>query len=90
MARQYSEVAWGDDPLLLSVPGMGPLTAPTVRAYLLDATQFPSAKEAQAFAGLNPSNWSSGMMETPSHSITKETCTVAPGLLSSGQRGLDD
>ncbi|MHB1787807.1 MAG: IS110 family RNA-guided transposase [Acidimicrobiales bacterium] len=76
-ARQHWEVAWGDDPLLLSVPGMGPLTAPTVRAYLCDATQFPSAKEAQASVGLNPSNWSSGMMETPSRSITKE----GPALL---------
>jgi transposase len=72
VARQRWETLWGDDRLLLSVPGMGPITAPTVRAFLADGTQFSSAKEAQAFVGLNPSNWSSGQMESPSRAITKE------------------
>lgn len=69
---QRWEVCWGDDPLLLSVPGMGPLTAPTVRGFLSDATQFADAKQAQAFVGLNPSNWASGAMSSPSRAITKE------------------
>jgi transposase len=38
--RQHWEQLWGDDPLLLSVPGMGPIIAPTVRAFLADGTQF--------------------------------------------------
>jgi transposase len=71
-ARQRWEQLWGDDPLLLSVPGMGPIIAPTVRAFLADGTQFETAKEAQAYVGLNPSNWSSGQMESPSRAITKE------------------
>ena len=71
-ARQRWEQLWGDDPLLLSVPGMGPHTAPTVRAFLADGRQFEGAKQAQAFVGLNPSNWSSGEMESPSREITKE------------------
>jgi transposase len=71
-ARSRWEALWGDDPLLLSVPGMGPVTAPTVRAFLADGTHLPGAKEAQAFVGLNPSNWSSGTMESPSRAITKE------------------
>lgn len=66
------EQLWGDDHLLLSVPGMGRVIAPTVRAFLADGTQFASAKEVQAYVGLNPSNWSSGQMESPSRAITKE------------------
>jgi transposase len=66
------EALWGDDPLLLSVPGMGPKVAPTVRAFLGDASQFSLAKEAQAYVGLNPSNWSSGLTNQPSRAITKE------------------
>ena len=58
------EKTWGDDELLLSVPGMGPLIAPTVRAFFGDAKHFDTAKQAQAFVGLNPSNWSSGQMES--------------------------
>jgi transposase len=71
-ARQRWESLWGDDPLLLSVAGMAPVTAPTVRAFLADGTHLPGPKEAQAFVGLNPSNWSSGTMESPSRAITKE------------------
>jgi transposase len=66
----------GDDPLLLSVPGMGAKTASTVRALMGTATQFPSAKEAQAYVGLNPSNWSSGQMASASRGITKEGPSV--------------
>ncbi len=66
------EALWGDDALLLSVPGMGPRVAPTVRAFMGDASQFSAAKQAQAFVGLNPSNWSSGLTTQPSRAITKE------------------
>jgi transposase len=58
--------------LLLSVPGMGPIVAPTVRAFLADCSHFDDAKQAQALVGLNPSNWSSGQMNSASRSITKE------------------
>ncbi len=34
--------------------------------------QFSAAKEAQAYVGLNPSNWSSGLTNQPSRAITKE------------------
>lgn len=70
--RRYWEQLWGDDPVLLSVPGMGPILAPTIRAFLADGSQFDTAKQAQSFTGLNPSNWSSGQMESPSRAITKE------------------
>ena len=50
-AGEHARVLWGrlfgDDTLLLSVPGMGPRTAPTVRAFFGDATQFDTAKQAR-------------------------------------------
>jgi transposase len=70
--RQWWEQLWGDDPVLLSVPGMGPVLAPTVRAFLADGSHLDDAKAAQSFVGLNPSNWSSEQMESPSRAITKE------------------
>jgi transposase len=70
--RRWWEYLWGDDPVLLSVPGMGPILAPTVRAFLADGSHLNNAKAAQSFVGLNPSNWSSGQMESPSRAITKE------------------
>ena len=33
-AQRYWAGLYGDDPLLLSLPGMGPMTAPTIRAFL--------------------------------------------------------
>ncbi len=71
-AAVWWERLWGDDDLLLSLPGMGPTVAPTVRAWFGDATRFPSAKQATAFVGVTPSNWSSGTVVQPSRAITKE------------------
>lgn len=70
--RQHWQQIWGDDPILMSVPGMGAVTAPTVRAFLGDGTHLRDVKAAQSYVGLNPSNWSSGQMEAPSRAITKE------------------
>lgn len=63
---------WGDDQLLTSLPGIAWRVAPVVRGFWGDATQFPAAKEAQAFVGINPSNWSSGETSQPERAITKE------------------
>jgi transposase len=76
VARARWEDCFGDDALLLSVPGMGPVTAPTVRAFLADCAHLPGAKQAQAMVGLNPSNWASGKMTSPSRAITKEGSPV--------------
>ncbi len=54
------------------MPGVGPVVAATIRAWFGPATQFPSAKHAAAFVGLNPSNWESGLMASPSRPLTKE------------------
>jgi len=71
-AHRYWAALFGDDPLLLSLPGMGPMTAPTIRAFFGDAAAFPSAKAAAAYVGLTPSTWSSGTVVQPSRAITKE------------------
>jgi transposase len=71
-ARRLWAAAWGRDELLCSVPGIGPMIAPIVRAWFGDATQFTTGKQAAAFVGLNPSNWESGLMAAPSRPITKE------------------
>lgn len=71
-ATAYWERRYGDDPLLLSVPGMGPVTAPTVRAFLGDGSAFTSAQRAASYVGITPSNWSSGTVSQPSRAITKE------------------
>jgi transposase len=63
---------WGADELLRSVPGVGSIVAATARAWFGAGTQFPGPKEAAAFVGLNPSNWESGLMASPSRPITKE------------------
>ena len=56
----------------LSLPGMGPMTAPTVRAFLGDGPAFATAKAAACLRRDGPSNWSSGTMTQPSRAITKE------------------
>jgi hypothetical protein len=51
---------------------MGPVTAPTVRAFLGDGTWFGSAKQAASYVGLTPSSWSSGTVRQPRRAISKE------------------
>jgi len=71
-ATVYWERLFGDDELLHSLPGIGPATGPTIRAFLGDGTAFGSAKEAACYTGLVPSNWPSGPVVQPSRAITKE------------------
>ena len=71
MTRRW-EQRWGDDPVLLSVPGMGVVVAPVVRAFFGDGNHLANAKAAQSYVGMNPSNWSSGSVSQPSRAITKE------------------
>jgi transposase len=71
-ALRYWRQLYGDDELLLSVPGMGPITASVIRGFLADGTAFASGKAAASYVGLNPSTWSSGTVSQPSRAITKE------------------
>jgi transposase len=71
-AQRYWIRLYGDDELLMSVPGVGPVTACIIRGFLADGTPFASAKAAASYVGLNPSTWSSGTVSQPSRVITKE------------------
>jgi transposase len=71
-AQRYWRQLYGDDELLLSVPGMGPITVAAARGFLADGTGFASAKAAASYVGLNPSTWSSGTVSQPSRAIIKE------------------
>ncbi|MDO5740429.1 MAG: transposase [Ornithinimicrobium sp.] len=54
------------------MPGMGTMTAPTVRAFLGDGSRLVTAKAAAPYVGVTPSTWSSGTVTQPSRAITKE------------------
>ena len=64
-STRWWEHLYGDDELLLSVPGMGPVTAATVRAFLGAGSSFSSAKKAASYVGITPSTWSSGNTSQP-------------------------
>lgn len=66
--REYYE----NDTLLMSIPGVGPITAATIRGWLGDGSQFPTAANFASYCGFTPSNWSSGAMEHKRRAITKE------------------
>jgi transposase len=72
LASRYWERIYGDDPLLNSIPGVGPVTGPTIRAYLGDGSLHATAKEAASYVGITPSNWASGTVIQPSRAISKE------------------
>lgn len=82
-ATMYWERLYGDDALLVSLPGMGPVTAPAVRAFLGDGSRFDTAKAVANYVGITPSNWSSGTVNQPSRAITKE----GPAALRAGWPG---
>jgi transposase len=56
--RTAKETPW--IALLLSIPGIGYVSALTIAAEIGDITRFHSAKQLQSYAGLVPSTYSSG------------------------------
>jgi transposase len=70
-ARTLWRTHWPDD-VLCSIPGIGTVCAAATRAWWGDASHLPSAKAAASFIGLAPSNWQSGLADSPSRPITKE------------------
>lgn len=45
-ATRWWQTLWDDDDLLLSLPGVGPTVAPTIRAFLGDGSRYATAKHA--------------------------------------------
>ena len=91
-AQRYWEQLYGDDPLLVSVPGVGPVIAPTIRGFLADGSGFANGKQACSYVGMTPSNWSSGTVDQSGRAITKEGPAVLRLAFYQGAnvaRGLD-
>lgn len=62
MERAMSET-WGNDPIVLrlkSIPGVGPLVAATILAAIGEIERFSSSSQVAAYAGLVPSERSTG------------------------------
>ena len=53
-AQRYWRQLYGDDELLLSVPGMGPITAAVVRGFLADGTGFASREGGGQLCRVEP------------------------------------
>lgn len=88
-ARQWWEHLYGDDPLILSLPGVGPATGPCIRAYFGDGSGFDCAKKAANYVGITPSMvLRDDEPVSPGHQQGR-TCTAAPGLLPGRQRRPD-
>jgi transposase len=70
--KELEKLTEGDETvrLLLTIPGCGPITAWTIRAFTDDINRFSSAKKYSAYAGLVP--WVQNSNETVHHGrITK-------------------
>ena len=61
--------------LLLSIPGIGELTAMTILAEIGDIKKFPTSKQLVAFAGLDPSVFESGKFKASHSKISKRGST---------------
>ena len=62
----------GPSDILRSIPGVGELAATVTRGWFTGPGQFPTAKHATAFVGLDPSRWESGLTASRSRHLTKE------------------
>ncbi|MGF7060787.1 transposase [Brassicibacter mesophilus] len=61
--------------LLLSIPGVGDMTASTILSEIGDITRFPTEKQIVAFAGIDPSVYQSGTFRASNNKISKRGST---------------
>jgi transposase len=57
--------------LLLSIPGVGEITAATILSEIGDVERFDSSKKLNAYAGLDPSVYQSGSFKAKNNKISK-------------------
>jgi transposase len=57
--------------LLLSIPGVGPITAATILSEIEDVSRFPTVKQLVAYAGLDASVCESGKFKASNNKISK-------------------
>ncbi|MGM0411656.1 MAG: transposase, partial [Bacillota bacterium] len=58
-------------PLLLSIPGVGELTAATIIGEIGCVSRFPTVKQLVAYFGLDPSVYQSGRFKATNNKISK-------------------
>ncbi len=56
---------------LLSIPGVGGMTASTILSGIGDVTRFPTEKQLVAFTGLDPSVYQSGTFRASNNKVSK-------------------
>lgn len=61
--------------LLLSIPGVGELTASTILSEIGDINRFPTEKQLIAYAGIDPSVYQSGTFRASKNKISKRGST---------------
>lgn len=62
-------------PLLVSIPGVGELTAAIILGEIGDISRFPTVKQLIAYAGLDPSVFQSGKYKATNNKISKRGST---------------
>lgn len=62
--------------LILSIPGVGELTAATILSEIGDIHRFPTVKQLVAFAGLDPSVFESGKFKATNNKISKRVLLI--------------
>ncbi len=77
--KSYQETA----SLLLSIPGIGQLTAATLLVELVDIKRFPSFAQLNSFIGFCPGEHSSGEGERKGHIISRHHQTIRSLLIES-------
>ena len=71
-ATRLRAVSYGKTDVLQSIPGVGEIVAAVTRGWFTGPGQFPTAKHAAAFVGLDPSRHESGLTASRSRHITKQ------------------
>lgn len=61
--------------LLLSIPGVGQMTASTILSEIGDVTRFSTVKQLVAYAGIDPSVYQSGTFKASNNKISKRGST---------------
>jgi hypothetical protein len=87
-AQRYWRQLYGDDELLLSVPGMGPVTASVIRGFLADGSAFTSGKAAASYVRFEPVDlvlWHGLSAQSGDHQGRARGAPV--GVLPSRERG---
>jgi transposase len=66
--RAAHPTAWR---LLLSIPGLGPITAALFLAQVRSLSRFPSHRQLSAFIGIDPTTYESGQFKAQGHISTR-------------------